>query len=82
MGRTRKCEEAAGKNPAVPKNEEIYVDLMDYMDDDYPFQIFVGCRGMGKTYSGLKGGPESQDSSESSSIPGGRKTSWTPSRTA
>lgn len=55
MARTRRNSEAAGTTPAVPNNEDIYVDLMDYMDDDYPFQIFVGCRGMGKTYSGLKG---------------------------
>lgn len=36
-------------------DEKIYVNIMDYIDNNYPFQIFIGCRGMGKTYSSLKG---------------------------
>lgn len=32
-----------------------YINIWDYKDPDYPFQIFIGGRGCGKTYSGLKG---------------------------
>lgn len=49
-----KMMRAGGEDLSLPA-EEVYVDLMEYKNDDYPFQIFVGCRGMGKTYSGLKG---------------------------
>lgn len=30
-----------------------YVNIWDYKDPDYPFQLFLGGRGTGKTYSGL-----------------------------
>ena len=32
-----------------------YLNIWDYKDNDYPFQIFIGGRGTGKTYSALKG---------------------------
>lgn len=32
-----------------------YVNIFDHADYNYPFQIFIGGRGTGKTYSGLKG---------------------------
>ena len=32
-----------------------YINVWDYKDKDYPFQIFIGGRGTGKTYSALKG---------------------------
>lgn len=34
---------------------KLYVDLWDYDDKRYPFQIFIGGYGMGKSYSALKG---------------------------
>lgn len=37
-------------------NQEVeYIDVMNYVDDDYPFQIFMGGWGVGKTYSALRG---------------------------
>lgn len=32
-----------------------FINIFDYRNTDYPFQIFIGGRGTGKTYSGLKG---------------------------
>lgn len=32
-----------------------YINIWDYKDDNYPFQIFIGGRGTGKTYSALSG---------------------------
>lgn len=32
-----------------------YINVWDYKSSDYPFQIFIGGRGTGKTYSALKG---------------------------
>lgn len=32
-----------------------YIDVMDYVDNNYPFQIFMGGWGVGKTYSALRG---------------------------
>lgn len=32
-----------------------YINIWDYKDNDFPFQIFTGGRGTGKTYSGLSG---------------------------
>lgn len=32
-----------------------YINVWDYKDAHYPFQIFIGGRGTGKTYSALKG---------------------------
>lgn len=34
---------------------KLYINIWDYVDEDYPFQIFVGGRGTGKTYSALSG---------------------------
>ena len=34
--------------------KELYVNLYDYLDDDYPYQIFIGGRGIGKTHSILR----------------------------
>lgn len=31
-----------------------YINIWDYFDNNYPFQIFIGGRGTGKTYSALK----------------------------
>lgn len=36
----------------MSKNKD-YINIFDYADAAYPFQIFVGGRGTGKTYSGL-----------------------------
>lgn len=36
------------------KKKELYVNLYDYISDDYPFQIFIGGRGIGKTFSILR----------------------------
>lgn len=33
-----------------------YINVYDYDNKDYPFQIFLGGRGTGKTYSALNGG--------------------------
>lgn len=44
------------------KNEnKIYVNVWDYADPNYPFQIFVGGRGCGKSFSGLKGWIDRRD---------------------
>lgn len=32
-----------------------YLNIWDYKDDNFPFQIFIGGRGCGKTFSGLYG---------------------------
>lgn len=32
-----------------------YINIYDYANPDYPFQIFIGGRGTGKTYSALSG---------------------------
>lgn len=38
------------------KNKEVeYINVWDYFSPAYPFNIFLGARGTGKTYSGLKG---------------------------
>lgn len=36
-------------------NEKLYINIFDYVKKEYPFQIFIGGRGIGKTYSALKG---------------------------
>lgn len=35
--------------------EDLFLNIFKYKDDDYPFQIFIGGRGFGKTYSGYTG---------------------------
>lgn len=35
--------------------DKLYINIYDYEDPAYPFQIFIGGRGLGKTYSALKG---------------------------
>ena len=44
-------------------NSDDFINIYDYADTDYPFQIFIGGRGVGKTYSALSGAtdPERQD---------------------
>lgn len=41
-----------------------FINIWDYADDNYPFQIFIGGRGTGKTYSSLGGTitPEARNS--------------------
>lgn len=36
-------------------NSDDFINIYDYTDKDYPFQIFIGGRGTGKTYSSLAG---------------------------
>lgn len=36
-------------------NMSDFINIFDYRNKDYPFQIFIGGRGTGKTYSGLSG---------------------------
>ena len=36
-------------------NNEDFINIYDYADREYPFQIFIGGRGVGKTYSALSG---------------------------
>ena len=36
-----------------------YINIWDYSDKRYPFQAFIGGRGSGKTFSGLKGALQS-----------------------
>lgn len=43
------------RHPSLGPPAVEYVDVMDYMDPAYPFQIFMGGWGVGKTYSALKG---------------------------
>lgn len=33
----------------------LYLNIYDYANDDYPFQIFIGGRGIGKTFGAYKG---------------------------
>lgn len=42
----------------MSKEEKLFLDLWDYDDPAYPFQIFVGAYGAGKSFSGLKGAIE------------------------
>ena len=44
-------------------NSDDFINIYDYSDREYPFQIFIGGRGVGKTYSALSGAtvPERQD---------------------
>lgn len=35
--------------------KSMYVNIWDYESDRYPFQIFIGGRGLGKTFSALRG---------------------------
>jgi len=37
------------------KKKSKYLDIWQFKDDNYPFQIFLGGRGVGKTYSWLHG---------------------------
>ena len=43
----------------MPKNggasNPLYINIYDYRSKDYPFNIFIGGRGTGKTYSALSG---------------------------
>ena len=45
----------------MPRNNEgtgnspLYINIYDYRSKDYPFNIFIGGRGTGKTYSALTG---------------------------
>lgn len=34
---------------------DLFIDVFSYRDKDYPFQLFIGGRGTGKTYSALRG---------------------------
>lgn len=36
-------------------NNSIYINIFNYRNKDFPFQIFTGGRGVGKTYSALSG---------------------------
>lgn len=36
-------------------SNKLYLNVYDYEDDNYPFQLFTGGRGTGKTYSALSG---------------------------
>lgn len=38
------------------KKNELYINVTDYVEEEYPYQFFVGGRGRGKTYSGLRAG--------------------------
>lgn len=40
------------------KSDSMYLNLWDYWDTRYPFQIFIGAYGAGKSYSALKGAVE------------------------
>lgn len=35
--------------------DDIYLNIYDYKDKRYPFQVFIGSRGCGKTFSALRG---------------------------
>ena len=37
------------------KKKKIFLNVWDYYDPNYPWQIFIGGRGTGKTFSGLQG---------------------------
>lgn len=39
----------------MAKSDNDFINIFEYRDYRYPFQIFIGGRGTGKTYSGLKG---------------------------
>ena len=39
----------------MSKKEELFIDVWQYADKRYPFQIFIGGRGTGKTFSFHKG---------------------------
>ena len=37
------------------KKKKVFINVWDYYDPNYPWQIFIGGRGTGKTFSGLQG---------------------------
>lgn len=43
------------------KDNELYVYIYGYKDPAYPFQLFIGSRGDGKTYGGIGGAVEEED---------------------
>lgn len=46
----------------MPKVNDIeYINVWDYHKESYPFNIFIGGRGCGKTYSSLRGAVEKGD---------------------
>lgn len=40
------------------RKESIYLDLWEYYDESFPFQVFIGAYGAGKSFSALKGAIE------------------------
>lgn len=36
-------------------NENLFINIYNYKNENYPFQIFIGARGCGKTFSALDG---------------------------
>ena len=42
----------------MKKTKSKYLNIYDYENDKFPFQIFIGGRGCGKTFSALKGAVE------------------------
>ena len=43
------------------KKQSIYINVWDYVDPRYPWQVFIGGRGIGKTFSGLQGWIDRRD---------------------
>lgn len=41
--------------PPSQSTQSLYIDIWDYYDADYPFQLFIGGYGMGKSFSALRG---------------------------
>lgn len=39
----------------MSKQKKLFINTWDYEDPHYPFQLFIGGRGIGKTYSFIKG---------------------------
>lgn len=45
----------------MEKTESLYINIYDYEDTRFPFQVFIGGRGTGKTYSALNGAEENKN---------------------
>lgn len=46
---------SSGLMPVTLDTQPLYINIWDYHRESVPFNIFIGGRGMGKTYSGLEG---------------------------
>lgn len=52
---------STAQTPVMESVQKLFINIWDYHSRDVPFNIFIGGRGTGKTYSGLRGAIESKE---------------------